>query len=181
MSFNDLKPIYKEFLLKLAVTLTKDELYNRSRLIMKKQKKKLLRKNEKKRKRIIGVHGLKKVFRKGLNFNQINNRILKKKKKTQQKTGPKNVKTDSNQNVNKTLPESSISTSSVDTRQFQPKENSNNKINKKHSTRRRKGEKKGKEHRRKDGVSTSEDSDFFTLKRNKKTSPNNQNRNSSSG
>lgn len=43
MSFNDLKPIYKEFLLKLAVTLTKDELYQRSKSIMRRQKKKLLR------------------------------------------------------------------------------------------------------------------------------------------
>lgn len=44
MSFNDLKPIYKEFLLKLAVTLTKDELYQRSKSIMRRQKKKLMRK-----------------------------------------------------------------------------------------------------------------------------------------
>lgn len=44
MSFNDLKPIYKEFLLKLAVTLTKDELYQRSKSIMRRQKKKKLRK-----------------------------------------------------------------------------------------------------------------------------------------
>lgn len=42
MSFNDLKPIYKEFLLKLAVTLTKDELYQRSKSIMRRQKKKLM-------------------------------------------------------------------------------------------------------------------------------------------
>lgn len=47
MSFNDLKPIYKEFLLKLAVTLTKDELYQRSKSIMRRQKKKLLRRNNK--------------------------------------------------------------------------------------------------------------------------------------
>lgn len=43
MSFNDLKPIYKEFLLKLAVTLTKDELYQRSKNIMRRQKKKNLK------------------------------------------------------------------------------------------------------------------------------------------
>lgn len=43
MSFNDLKPIYKEFLLKLAVTLTKDELYQRSKSIMRRQKKKKLK------------------------------------------------------------------------------------------------------------------------------------------
>lgn len=46
MSFNDLKPIYKEFLLKLAVTLTKDELYQRSKSIMRRQKKKLLRRKK---------------------------------------------------------------------------------------------------------------------------------------
>lgn len=45
MSFNDLKPIYKEFLLKLAVTLTKDELYQRSKSIMRRQKKKIMRRN----------------------------------------------------------------------------------------------------------------------------------------
>ncbi|KAK3914076.1 hypothetical protein KUF71_023489 [Frankliniella fusca] len=42
MSFNDLKPIYKEFLLKLALTLTKDELYHRSKSIMRRQRKKQL-------------------------------------------------------------------------------------------------------------------------------------------
>lgn len=46
MSFNDLKPIYKEFLLKLAVTLTKDELYQRSKSIMRRQKKKQLRRKK---------------------------------------------------------------------------------------------------------------------------------------
>jgi hypothetical protein len=44
MSFNNLKPIYKEFLLKLAVTLTKDELYQRSKSIMRRQKKKKTKK-----------------------------------------------------------------------------------------------------------------------------------------
>ncbi|KAF4516866.1 hypothetical protein B566_EDAN014374 [Ephemera danica] len=39
MSFNDLKPLYKELLLKLAVTLTRDELYLRSKNIMKRQQK----------------------------------------------------------------------------------------------------------------------------------------------
>ncbi|CAD6995515.1 unnamed protein product [Ceratitis capitata] len=43
MSFNDLKPIYKEFLLKLAVTLTKDELFQRSKNIMRRQRKKKLK------------------------------------------------------------------------------------------------------------------------------------------
>lgn len=70
MSFNDLKPIYKEFLLKLAVTLTKDELYQRSKSIMRRQrKKKLKRKNSNAithpAKMIIGAFGLKSVFKLG--------------------------------------------------------------------------------------------------------------------
>ncbi|GAB0088659.1 uncharacterized protein DMENIID0001_031220 [Sergentomyia squamirostris] len=70
MSFNDLKPIYKEFLLKLAVTLTKDELYQRSKSIMRRQKKKKLRRRNsniqnQRKKMIVGAKGLKKVFRFG--------------------------------------------------------------------------------------------------------------------
>lgn len=38
MSFNDLKPLYKEFLLKLAATLTQDELYQRSASIMRRRR-----------------------------------------------------------------------------------------------------------------------------------------------
>lgn len=69
MSFNDLKPIYKEFLLKLAVTLTKDELYQRSKSIMRRQKKKKLkRKNSslqgQRTKFSIGAMGMK-MFRLG--------------------------------------------------------------------------------------------------------------------
>ncbi|KAM7363882.1 uncharacterized protein ACRADG_000617 isoform 2-T3 [Cochliomyia hominivorax] len=69
MSFNDLKPIYKEFLLKLAVTLTKDELFQRSKNIMRRQKKKKLKRklytsgSQKKPKTpIFGTKSLKKVF-----------------------------------------------------------------------------------------------------------------------
>ncbi|XP_012158560.1 uncharacterized protein LOC101448810 isoform X2 [Ceratitis capitata] len=69
MSFNDLKPIYKEFLLKLAVTLTKDELFQRSKNIMRRQrKKKLKRRNtvpatQKKSKTLLfGTKSLKKVL-----------------------------------------------------------------------------------------------------------------------
>ncbi|XP_055702862.1 uncharacterized protein LOC129801626 isoform X4 [Phlebotomus papatasi] len=70
MSFNDLKPIYKEFLLKLAVTLTKDELYQRSKSIMRRQKKKKLRRRNsnvqnQRKKMLVGAKGLKKVFRFG--------------------------------------------------------------------------------------------------------------------
>uniref|UniRef100_A0A1I8MDX8 PID domain-containing protein n=1 Tax=Musca domestica TaxID=7370 RepID=A0A1I8MDX8_MUSDO len=72
MSFNDLKPIYKEFLLKLAVTLTKDELFQRSKNIMRRQKKKKLKRklytnsSQKKTKTpIFGTKSLKKVFQLG--------------------------------------------------------------------------------------------------------------------
>lgn len=77
MSFNDLKPIYKEFLLKLAVTLTKDELYQRSKSIMRRQKKKKLRRkpssanasphapNKSRKTYILGSKSLSKVFRFG--------------------------------------------------------------------------------------------------------------------
>ncbi|KAJ6623921.1 hypothetical protein Bhyg_16364 [Pseudolycoriella hygida] len=69
MSFNDLKPIYKEFLLKLAVTLTKDELYQRSKSIMRRQKKKKLRRTKSmalshRKGLILGSKSLKKVFSK---------------------------------------------------------------------------------------------------------------------
>lgn len=39
MSFNELKPLYKEFLLKLASTLTQDELYQRSANIMRRRRR----------------------------------------------------------------------------------------------------------------------------------------------
>nr|XP_044249967.1 uncharacterized protein LOC108059584 isoform X1 [Drosophila takahashii] len=72
MSFNDLKPIYKEFLLKLAVTLTQDELFQRSKNIMRRQKKvKQKRKasvngSQKKTKgSFFGTKSLKKVFQLG--------------------------------------------------------------------------------------------------------------------
>lgn len=64
MSFNELKPIYKEFLLKLALVLSKDELYNRSKTIMKKQKTK--KKIPRFKKVITTKKGLKNVFRKPL-------------------------------------------------------------------------------------------------------------------
>lgn len=70
MSFNDLKPIYKEFLLKLAVTLTKDEMYQRSKSIMQRQKrrrKKATRMNSSKLKiSFTAGGGLKRVFRRSL-------------------------------------------------------------------------------------------------------------------
>lgn len=78
------------------------------------------------------------------------------------------------------LPESSISTSSYDTRQFRPKENFTK--NKKYTYRK----KSSGSSNRKDRASTSEDSDFVSVKRNKIKnqnfpSMNTQNRHSSSG
>ncbi|KDR19998.1 hypothetical protein L798_05964 [Zootermopsis nevadensis] len=70
MSFNDLKPIYKEFLMKLAVTLTKDELYQRSKSIMRRQKKKLGRRNscyKRKKTFVTSGGGFKRVFRRSVN------------------------------------------------------------------------------------------------------------------
>jgi len=59
MSYNDLKPLYKELLLKLAVTLTKDELYLRSKNIMKRQAKQSRQRGRRKR-------GLRHAFRKSV-------------------------------------------------------------------------------------------------------------------
>ncbi|KAK7870686.1 hypothetical protein R5R35_009851 [Gryllus longicercus] len=72
MSFNDLKPIYKEFLLKLAVTLTKDELYQRSKSIMRRQRKKMNRRKgggcvNRKKSFSSGGGGIKRVFRRSVN------------------------------------------------------------------------------------------------------------------
>lgn len=65
MSFNELKPIYKEFLMKLALVLSKDELYNRSKTIMKRQK--VTQKKAPPLKKVITTKkGLKNVFRKPL-------------------------------------------------------------------------------------------------------------------
>ncbi|XP_018560772.1 uncharacterized protein LOC108903168 [Anoplophora glabripennis] len=178
MSFNDLKPIYKEFLLKLSVTLTKDELYQRSKSIMRRQKKKLLRRNSsintKKSHRIL-VGGkfrrLKHIFQKNLKM-----RLKQKLKQASAKTDEETPR-----QTDCKLPESSISTSSYDTRQFRTREELN--INKKQSYKKKSGD---KSRHRKDRNSTSEESDFFSLKRSKSKSQgfnllHNQNRNSSSG
>ncbi|XP_041972139.1 uncharacterized protein LOC121728098 [Aricia agestis] len=178
MSFNDLKPIYKEFLLKLAVTLTKDEIFQHSKAIMKKQKKRVLRKNSTfqiKRKKIFkGASGLRMVFR--LPFGKD---FQKNDKKSQIIfNAPK--PTDSKQ-----ISESSVSTSSYDIRQFKPKEpelppprrqtmrerNSKRSENPVHVSKR-----SGK-HRQGERNSASEDSDFLTLSNRLGC----QNRNSSSG
>ncbi|XP_017844797.1 uncharacterized protein LOC108601410 isoform X2 [Drosophila busckii] len=74
MSFNDLKPIYKEFLLKLAVTLTQDELFQRSKNIMRRQKKKKQKRTkvsltgaqqQKPKRTFFNTKSLKKVFQLG--------------------------------------------------------------------------------------------------------------------
>lgn len=81
MSYNELKPIYKEFLLKLALVLSKDELYHRSKAIMKSQqpKRKLLSSSRLK-KVITTKSGLKNIFHKPLiNLKTRNNKHTKKK------------------------------------------------------------------------------------------------------
>lgn len=170
MSFNDLKPIYKEFLLKLAVTLTKDELYQRSKAIMRRHKKKMLRRNGSvKNNHVVCTKfkRLKYVFQK-----------IRTNKKYHQKLS--NQKLENYLAEESKLPESSISSSSYDTRQFRPKTQSN--LSRKQSYRRRANEKKSL---RRDRVSTSEESDFFSLRRPKSRMQHfdskNQNKNSSSG
>lgn len=163
MSFNDLKPIYKEFLLKLALTLTKDELYQRSKVIMRRQKKKML-KAKKKRKKAMSVRfkKLRSIFTKPLKVK------LKAESVKNQEDKPQQVDTK--------LPESSISTSSYDTRQFQPKEP----VARKQSYRR---SKLSANRRQRERTSTSEESDFFSVRKPKSKQPPHHypNRNSSSG
>ncbi|XP_071057185.1 uncharacterized protein [Onthophagus taurus] len=154
MSFNDLKPIYKEFLLKLALTLTKDELYQRSKLIMRRHKKKLM-KSQNGKKRVAAYTKFKRL-----------KHIFQKLKAV------KDLQETSKKDVSEKTIESSLSSSSYDTRQFQPKE--------KCVTRRQSYRKRNQNRVRKDRVSTSEESDFFSLKR-KKNFISTHNRNSSSG
>ncbi|CAH1185705.1 unnamed protein product [Phyllotreta striolata] len=166
MSFNDLKPIYKEFLLKLSVTLTKDELYQRSKSIMRRQKKKMLKKSPQQKSRVkVGAKfkRLKHVFQRSFDM------------KLAKKTNKPTVTTAIPSREGSKLPESSISTSSYDTRQFRSKDELSS--NKKQSYRKKS---------RRDRASTSEESDFFSLKKSRARAQgfsllNNQNRNSSSG
>ncbi|XP_047032843.1 uncharacterized protein LOC124639498 isoform X1 [Helicoverpa zea] len=174
MSFNDLKPIYKEFLLKLAVTLTKDEIFQHSKAIMKKQKKKILRRNSmfqnKRRKILKGASGLRMVFRLPFGKNV--------KSKESKNPGSLDLAKDP-------LSESSVSTSSYDLRQFRPKEPilpppKRQPSRQRHSKRSDKivhvSKRTGKS-RHGERTSTSEDSDFLTLSNRLGC----QNRNSSSG
>lgn len=178
MSFNDLKPIYKEFLLKLALTLTKDELYLRSKAIMRRQKKKML-KAKKKRSKVMSSK-----FKK---LRSIFTKPLKVKLKKQEKSVSVAVEEEKSQ-VDAKPPESSISTSSYDTRQFQPKEPAL--VTRKQSYRRRSSESKlSASRRQRERASTSEDSDFFSVRKPKSKQQQQQhhyqnamqNRNSSSG
>lgn len=95
MSFNDLKPIYKEFIVKLALILTKDEFYDKCKVIMNKQKK---RKKKFKRRRVFNrlFHsdfnsllscGKKKIIRKTSIYKNslMKKRPLAKKRKSSQK------------------------------------------------------------------------------------------------
>lgn len=63
MSYNELKPIYREFLLKLALVLSKDELYNRSKAVLKSQQSKRISSSRLK-KVITTKSGLKNIFHK---------------------------------------------------------------------------------------------------------------------
>lgn len=181
MSFNDLKPIYKEFLLKLSVTLTKDELYQRSKSIMRRQKKKLLRRNSsvnaKKGRHHILVGGkfrrLKHIFQKN----------LKMRLRRKVRHAPQGGDGETPPQADQKLPESSISTSSYDTRQFRTREELNVNGRKQGHNRKKSGD---RNRNSRDRHSTSEESDFFSLKRSKAKSQgfnllHNQNRNSSSG
>lgn len=176
MSFNDLKPIYKEFLLKLAVTLTKDEIFQHSKAIMKKQKKKILRRNSmfqnKRRKIFKGANGLRMVFR--MPFGK----ELKHKENNVDNSLDITA-------VKDPVSESSVSTSSYDMRQFRPKEPmlpppKRQATRQRHSKRSDKvvhvSKRTGKP-RQGERTSTSEDSDFLTLSNRLGC----QNRNSSSG
>ncbi|CAH0758706.1 unnamed protein product [Diatraea saccharalis] len=180
MSFNDLKPIYKEFLLKLAVTLTKDEIFQHSKAIMKKQKKKILRRNSifqnKRRKIFKGASGLRMVFR--MPFGKD---IRKKDKKKLSSFDFQNATSNK-----EPVSESSVSTSSYDLRQFRPKEpvipapkrQASRQRNSKRSDKMVYVSKRnGKVSRPGERTSTSEDSDFLTLSNRLGC----QNRNSSSG
>lgn len=146
MSFNDLKPIYKEFLLKLSVTLTKDELYQRSKSIMRRQKKKILKKTKVKTRRFkIGgkFRRLKFVLSKNFRF-----KLCKKTKKLNLEP------------VQAKLPESTISSSSYDTRQFTPKEETQ--VGKKQVQKKKSQDLK---RAKRDRLSTSEESDFLSVRR----------------
>merc|ERR1719150_2963668 len=48
ISFNEIKPVYRELLLKLAMTMSKDELFQRSKNIMSAEKKKSAKKSKSK-------------------------------------------------------------------------------------------------------------------------------------
>nr|CAH7761648.1 unnamed protein product [Callosobruchus chinensis] len=178
MSFNDLKPIYKEFLLKLSLTLTKDELYQHSKNIMKRQKKRMVRRSsiataKKNHHVLVGekFRRLKHVFQRNLKIKLGRKMSQSQGRRSRELPNPMDTK----------LPESSISTSSYDTRQFKPKSEISS--SKKNNYRRKSTD---PTKYRRDRTSTSEESDFFSMKRNRgKTKSmslvNTQNRNSSSG
>ncbi|XP_059052040.1 uncharacterized protein LOC131846690 [Achroia grisella] len=181
MSFNDLKPIYKEFLLKLAVTLTKDEIFQHSKAIMKKQKKKILRRNSlfqnKRRKMLKGASGLRMVFR--MPFGK----DMRRKEKQQSPLDSLGYEI---AKPKEPISESSVSTSSYDLRQFRPKESvlpsaKRQAMRQRTSKRTDKmvhvSKRNGKVSRPGERTSTSEDSDFLTLSNRLGC----QNRNSSSG
>jgi hypothetical protein len=178
MSFNDLKPIYKEFLLKLAVTLTKDELYQRSKSIMRRQKKKLGRRNscyKRKRTFVTSGGGLKRVFRRSVNKLKPTKSRFNNFEFTSVLFPSDSIR--STKKVSKkimSLESSSTSTSSYSTRAFKlPKQSFQKasplsggfRLQRKPSTNRRRSTSKCDIKRPPPMTSTSEDSDFFSMVR----------------
>jgi len=134
MSFNDLKPIYKEFLLKLAVTFTKDELYLKSKSIMRRQRKRSIKRFV----CVIRVDFFITLLYRSSSVKKTPNTLVSKKFKRLKHIFQKNLKPGmakrllekksviEDKPTDRTLeikfPESSISTSSYDTRPFRTKE-----------------------------------------------------------
>ncbi|KAJ9586291.1 hypothetical protein L9F63_020054 [Diploptera punctata] len=185
MSFNDLKPIYKEFLMKLAVTLTKDELYQRSKSIMRRQKKKLGRRNscyKRKKTFVASGGGLKRVFRRSVNKLKPTKSRFNNFEFTSVLFPSESIR--SNKKASKkimALESSSTSTSSYSTRTFklhqQPSfnktnpSNGGNRLQRKPSNSRRRSTVQREMNNRIMSTrpqlltSTSEDSDFFSMVR----------------
>ena len=183
MSFNDLKPIYKEFLMKLAVTLTKDELYQRSKSIMRRQKKKLGRRNscyKRKKTFVVGGGGLKRVFRRSVNKLKPTKSRFNNFEFTSVLFPSDSIRSTKKANKKITnLETSSTSTSSYSVRTFKlPRQPSFNKVSlsggglrlqRKSSSNRRRPQRDisatSLTHRPPPMTSTSEDSDFFSMVR----------------
>ncbi|XP_023721776.1 uncharacterized protein LOC111872289 [Cryptotermes secundus] len=177
MSFNDLKPIYKEFLMKLAVTLTKDELYQRSKSIMRRQKKKLGRRNscyKRKRTFVTSGSGLKRVFRRSVNKLKPTKSRFNNFEFTSVLFPSDSIRSTKVSKKIMSLESSSTSTSSYSTKAFKLPKQSFKKVSplsggfrlqRKPSASRRRSMSKYYINRPPLMTSTSEDSDFFSMVR----------------